>query len=246
MPLTQEEIAGRLKALEDRSAKLERSLREGRGFTANPLVLATDLDDLGSVKTSLEFEEPTLTPEVPPEGVSRLYAPQGGGFLPTILDQVTLSASAQTLAAFTNIPTGFRNLRLVWNGISDTNADIARNIGLQFNADGGANYHYHVWIDGVSASALSQTIVPVGVIDGATLSQPTWGHVDILNYVNTPLRRSVVLEGGYWQAGGPGLHTFNGIGSWLDVANAINRVDIFSTNAATKFDTGSTAYLYGY
>ncbi len=71
MPLAPEEIEERLIALEER---LERRLRSNRSFTTNPLALATDLDDLGSVKTHLDFEEAPLTPTTPPAGVGRLYA----------------------------------------------------------------------------------------------------------------------------------------------------------------------------
>ena len=80
MPLTPEEQAEfeeRFQALEDRNAKLERLIRSGKAFTNNPLALATDLDDLGSVKTHLDFEEPTLTPATPPADVLRLYAVDG-------------------------------------------------------------------------------------------------------------------------------------------------------------------------
>ncbi len=77
MALTPEQIEERLRALENRNTKLEELLRSGRAFTDNPLALATDLDDLGSVKTHLDFEEPTLTPVTPPTDVLRLYAVEG-------------------------------------------------------------------------------------------------------------------------------------------------------------------------
>jgi hypothetical protein len=82
MPLTLDEQAAldeRFQALEDRNAKLERLIRSGKAFTNNPLALATDLDDLGSVKTHLDFEEPTLTPINPLADVVRLYAVDGSG-----------------------------------------------------------------------------------------------------------------------------------------------------------------------
>lgn len=73
MPLTPEQIEAQLlllqenqEALEDRNDKLERLIRASKAFTNNPLALATDLDDLGSVKTYLDFEVPTLAPLTPP------------------------------------------------------------------------------------------------------------------------------------------------------------------------------------
>ena len=76
-PEEQADIEERFEALEERNARLERLLRSGRAFTNNPLALATDLDDLGSVKTHLDFEEPPLTPLTPPADVLRLSALDG-------------------------------------------------------------------------------------------------------------------------------------------------------------------------
>ena len=76
MPLTPEEIEERLIALEE---GLKRRLRSSRAFTTNPLALATDLDDLGSVKTHLDFEEAPLTPVDPPADVLRIYVVDVGG-----------------------------------------------------------------------------------------------------------------------------------------------------------------------
>ena len=75
MPLTPEEIEERLIVLEER---LERRLRSSKAFTTNPLALATDLDDLGSVKTHLDFEEAPLTPVDPQEDTGRLFAVDRG------------------------------------------------------------------------------------------------------------------------------------------------------------------------
>ena len=87
MPLTPEEQAAldeRFEALEERNTKLERLIRSGRAFTSNPLALATDLDDLGSVKTHLDFEEAPLTPIDPQADVLRLYVKDFSG-LSTLL-----------------------------------------------------------------------------------------------------------------------------------------------------------------
>jgi hypothetical protein len=82
VPLTPEEQASideRFEALEDRNAKLERLIKSSRAFTQNPLALATDLDDLGSVKTHLDFEEAPQTPVDPPAEVVRLSGVADGG-----------------------------------------------------------------------------------------------------------------------------------------------------------------------
>ncbi len=76
-PEEQADIEERFEALEERNARLERLIRSGKAFTNNPLALATDIDDLGSVKTHLDFEEAPLTPVTPPADVVRLYAVDG-------------------------------------------------------------------------------------------------------------------------------------------------------------------------
>ncbi len=78
MVLTPEEQASieeRFEVLEERNKRLERLIRSGKAFTNNPLVLATDLDDLGSVKTYLEFELQDADPAgTPLPDTARLYA----------------------------------------------------------------------------------------------------------------------------------------------------------------------------
>ncbi|KKL19653.1 hypothetical protein LCGC14_2463320, partial [marine sediment metagenome] len=71
----------RFQALEERNAKLTRLLRRGKAFTSNPLAQATDLDDLGSVKTHLDFEEAPLTPTNPLSGVGRLWGVGRGAIM---------------------------------------------------------------------------------------------------------------------------------------------------------------------
>ncbi len=77
MVLTPEEqaiIEERFEALEARNKRLEQLIRSGRAFTNNPLALATDLDDLGSVKTYLEFELQSGDPaDTPLPDTGRLY-----------------------------------------------------------------------------------------------------------------------------------------------------------------------------
>ncbi len=81
MVMTSEELEVKLRTLEDKQSVLEEllngQLQLGADHTQNPLAQATDLDDLGSVKTHLDFEEAPLTPGDPPEDVVRLYALDG-------------------------------------------------------------------------------------------------------------------------------------------------------------------------
>ncbi|KKM16881.1 hypothetical protein LCGC14_1681350 [marine sediment metagenome] len=105
MPLTPEEQAAleeRFVALEERNAKLERLIRSGRAFTNNPLALATDLDDLGSVKTHLDFEEAPLTPVNPPAEVGRVSGVGRTGVSDTSLRYID---SSGVVSELTHTPT---------------------------------------------------------------------------------------------------------------------------------------------
>ncbi len=259
MPLTPEQIEDRLKALEDRNAKLEELLRTGRAFTDNPLSLATDLDDLGSVKTHLDFEEPPLTPVNPQADVARVYAADDdgttrlyhkdsdglrtelGGF--TLLEQITLTGTAQTLASFTSIPAKFRNLHLVWSGTSAAGSAV-RNVVVRFNGDAGSNYHFQSSLDAVSEQGLGAAFIRVSRLDGTVTGRECWGNMDIFNYVQFAIARGATFKGGNIETGE--IKNREGVGQWNNTAAAIDRVDILSDGSTAKFASGSTAMLYGY
>ncbi len=161
MPLTLDEQANldeRFQALEDRNAKLERLLRSGRAFTNNPLALATDLDDLGSVKTHLDFEEAPLTPATPPADVGRLYVRN-------------LSNLAQL---FYVDASGFRHLLAVpwenvvidsdWSGATTGSALVASAVPRRINLSSGTTPNSTVYVQTGAVSGFS-TGVDANVID---------------------------------------------------------------------------------
>lgn len=79
MVLDPAEVEERIVALEERDLKLLRLIRQSRAFTGNPLAVSTDLDDLGSVKTHLDFEEAPLTPVTPLADVGRMFSKDEDG-----------------------------------------------------------------------------------------------------------------------------------------------------------------------
>lgn len=205
-----------------------------------------------------EYDE-IAAPAAPAANKGRLYVADDGGVTRpymedtdgdiaelagyTLLDSVTLGAAAQTLATFANIPAKYRNLRVVWHGHSDNAVDQLRWVCIRFNNDTGNNYNWQYVADAGGVENLATSLIVSGVLNGLLLVYPTWGSIDVLNYADTSLHKVTVSHSGYIAAGD--IIDVTGVGHWSSVA-AINRVDIFSDNAATKFETGSTAFLYGY
>ena len=130
-PEEQADIEERFEQLEERNARLERLIRSGKAFTNNPLALATDLDDLGSVKTHIDFEEAPLDPVNPPADVLRMFAEDLDGvtkifFLDssglkthvvtvggTMKSILKLTASVSTARATIITPTSGKRVRIV-------------------------------------------------------------------------------------------------------------------------------------
>ena len=82
---TNEELERLIKSLQEKQTELENRLSElpnptkkpTPAFFRNALAQATDLRDIGDVKTFLDFEIPTLTPGAPPADVLRFCAAAG-------------------------------------------------------------------------------------------------------------------------------------------------------------------------
>lgn len=77
MALTLTDLENRVVALENKNSKLLRLLRASRPRTDNPLSLATDLDDVGSVQTWLEFWEIAKPASTPKAETLYLYVSAG-------------------------------------------------------------------------------------------------------------------------------------------------------------------------
>ena len=162
-----------------------------------------------------------------------------------LLNSATLGADSQTLADFTAIPTTYRNLRVVWHGKSASGGSAQRNVVVRFNNDSAAHYHHQIFTDGAANQALGAGQGIVGGVDGVTEGRETWGTIDILNYTETSTARGFTFAGGYMNTGTNIVYR-NGTGLWFGVADAIDRVTIFSDAATAGFFSGSTCYLYGY
>jgi len=159
-----------------------------------------------------------------------------------LIKKVVLTSAAQTLAAFVQIPTTFRNLRVVFFGTSDTSADTLRYINLLLNGDAGTNYHLQVAEDGVQGTALNAARAIAGRMNGAAVGHQTWGVVDIIHSGETT-NKAINAFGGYIMAGD--IIMLEATSLYFGTGVPVNAVTILSENSATKFNTGSVAYLYG-
>ena len=74
--MTEQEQVAKIDELNKRLFVLEQLSTPG--ILVNPHRLTADLDDIGSVKTHLDFEEAPLTPVTPPANVARVYAEDDG------------------------------------------------------------------------------------------------------------------------------------------------------------------------
>jgi hypothetical protein len=168
-----------------------------------------------------------------------------------LLMQNVLTAPNATLADFQNIPPGYDNLEVVYDGTTDLNGgSAAQRIRTRFNFDSTTG-HYMTSILGANAvdsnDANSSRILLGGV--GDTTGYPTGGSFHILRYDEAGSSRHVVLGHGYWRAsaGNSGLRNEIYGGHYFPATNAaINRIGITVDAGVNRFETGSRAFLYGY
>ena len=182
-------------------------------------------------------------------GTTRPYFKDSDGFEQevvgfTLIEQITLGSTAQTLASFTSIPAKFRNLRLVWSGASATGGSAVRNIVVRFNGDAGVNYHFQSSLDGTQQQVLGAIFIRAGRLNGADAGHWCWGEMDIFNYVQFAIERGATFRGGNVE--GAAILNREGVGTWTNTADPIDRVDILTDGSTAKFAAGSTAMLYGY
>ena len=157
--------------------------------------------------------------------------------------QEVTGAASQTIT-FSNIPTSFNNLRVVLFGHSDVGDDQARVVWVQFNGDGGANYRYELSEDGVQATDLAATYLYLAEIDGSTAGREVFLEFTVINYTSTLYERGVLSHATGIQA--VNILDWTVVGTWTNTADAVSSITISTGNAATKFDVGSVAWLYGF
>jgi hypothetical protein len=161
-----------------------------------------------------------------------------------LLDFTELQAASATLCDFTDIPSGYDHLELVFTTKSDRGTDAVRNINMRFNGDSGANYHTQRMRDGVSFSALSTTRILLGAVDGTNANFESGGRFQIYDYAHIGERRIVIGDSVFIEGGGITEDTVRGI--YRNTTDPINQVTSVVEVGPTLAQTGSRAYLYGY
>lgn len=173
----------------------------------------------------------------------------GSGFLgsagQTLISHQTLAAPAATIN-FPNIPQTYRHLRIIMTATA-TSAAGFNTVYLQCNGNATAIYsNALIFNTGATISGLntaSASTAQIGSITDTTSIANAGASmvIDIPNYANTTLSKTMTSAGGAQLASAPQINnTFFGFYN----SNAITSV-LFGLINAGNFATGSTVDLYG-
>lgn len=154
--------------------------------------------------------------------------------------------SNQTNITLSSIPSGYKHLQLRY--ITRNNrASTLDGLYLRFNSDTGANYSDHqVRGDGTSASSaadVSSSLMLASLVPGSTATGNVYGAgvIDILEYANTSIYKTMRSLGGYDTNGGGQMGLYSG--NWRSTS-AITSITIGSTDGSGLL-AGSSFALYG-
>jgi hypothetical protein len=152
----------------------------------------------------------------------------------------TLSSSQATIT-FSSISASYTDLVLI------TVAKLASGTSgmkLQFNADTANNYSntFLFGLVGSQGSVANSSTNGINFYYGAYLDSSNFAMTitNIMNYANTTTVKSVISRDGSAKVTGTDLT----IGTWRKTPEAINSIDVITTNASV-FASGSTFTLYG-
>lgn len=159
----------------------------------------------------------------------------------TALASITLGAP-QLSVSFGNIPSDYRDLRLVMHATNATTA-TATDGYFRINGDTGSNYNrVKLYGNGSTVTTSLNTSDTQIYYDVWSTTQPAQLTIDFLDYSQTNKHKSMLLRG----ATG-GTHII--AARWASLA-AINLITIYGTDQAgggtpDNFAAGSTFVLYG-
>lgn len=144
-------------------------------------------------------------------------------------------ASAASTVTFSNIPQGYTDLVLVWNGATAT----SNNVSLRFNSDASTNYST-TRMRGTGTSAESSRWSNISMMYGANPdttgnSTVTW---QIQNYSNSTTYKTAIARGG-----GAGGETGAYVGLWRSTS-AITSVTVI-INGSVNMNSGTSITIYG-
>lgn len=159
-----------------------------------------------------------------------------------LLAYTELAAAGTTLCDFQNIPQGYDNLELVYDGTSASGAGATR-LAMAFNGDAtAANYFSQVTSDGgINQEFGTNARILLGAL-GVGVGAASVGEIKILGYARA-LGRHGVLGHAYWVTN-VDLRDDSIVGQWGSGTSPITRIVVTSTG--NNWQAGSRAYLYGY
>jgi hypothetical protein len=167
--------------------------------------------------------------------------------LPWLFKEVVTSGSAASVT-ISNIPTGWRNLRILVNARGDTAATTTV-LKLQLNSDSGNNYDYQ-YVAGVGTSASAATTMGGSffamcdlVAASATAGRCSSAITDILNYVGTTFDKQMSsISSATWGTTSGTMESILFTGTWRNTA-AINAVTVFPAAGAYVDNSVVGVYL---
>lgn len=157
----------------------------------------------------------------------------------TALNKVTITGSTTNTMEFASIPSGYTDLRIVFNGQTTAAAITC----LKFNNTiAGTDYSY-TWIGGGGATATTNLganqphayVTNVGHMN----ANPGQITIDILQYSNPSMRKHIISTA----VNGAGLGVDKTVSKWRQTT-AISSIQIF-LDRAEYWSIGSTFTLYG-
>lgn len=166
----------------------------------------------------------------------------------TLIARTVLAADAASIS-FASIPDTYEHLLLVLMGRGNRAANDNEVVGMRFNNDSGANYHFqHLSGRNVTASAsvgAGVTSADVGIIPGSTATATRPGSISILIpcYARTVFHKVAQSVEGSLNDASTDRFAILAANLWASSA-AINRVDLLAVS--NQFIIGTVATLYGY
>ena len=164
-----------------------------------------------------------------------------------LISEQVLTGTAANIS-FTNIPQGYRDLRVVVRGRGDKAATFA-DLRMRFNADTGANYDFEADIKhgatDASGGQLGNTSAQIGWLPAASAPASEAGMAEcrIADYAGTTYHKAALARSGVkLSLATTDLYTFASSIFWRSAA-AITQIDVFPDTG--NLLAGSVVSLYG-
>lgn len=163
----------------------------------------------------------------------------------TVSGGVGTVGSAVATISISAIPSGYNNLKVVFNGKTSGGAD--EDCLIQFNGDTGAHYDWAFWIGGAGATINGHTNADtsIHVIRLPTTSgMAAAAEILIYGYDKTVWNKTIISTCASYESSNSGINAQHLPGIWLNTA-AITSFTL-KTAGGNNFPTGTTIAIYGF